>query len=129
MGLGPLHAVTGRCACGQVTYRCDVEAQAVLCACDLCRRNSGSAFQAWVNGQRASLRMTGETSQWPSTDHATRHFCKSCGSTLFLFERDEPDVVEIAAGTVDEPHGVASSRLSKHYRGWPAWSKTVAARR
>ena len=129
MGLGPLHAVTGRCACGQVTYRCDVEAQAVLCACDLCRRNSGSAFQAWVNGQRASLRMTGETSQWPSTDHATRHFCKLCGSALFLFERDEPDVVEIAAGTVDEPHGVASSRLSQHYRGWPAWSKTVAARR
>ncbi len=129
MALGALHDVTGRCACGQVSYCCAVESQAVLCACDLCRRNSGSAFQAWVDGRRASLILTGETSQWASSDHATRHFCTSCGSALFLFERDEPDVVEIAAGTLDEPHAVSSSRLSSRYRDWPEWTKTVVAGR
>lgn len=119
-----VHSVAGQCACGKVAYRCEVESQVALCACDLCRRNSGSAFQAWVNGRRPSLCVTGETVPWSSSDHATRHFCPACGSTLFLFERDEPDIVEIAAGTLDEPDGILSARVSPRYRSkWLSWGK------
>ena len=121
--LEEVHSVTGQCACGRVTYRCDIESEVALCSCGLCRRSSGAAYQGWVNGVRSSLNIGGMTKSWASTDHATRHFCAACGSTLFLYERDELEIVEIAAGTVDAPDGIASSRIAKAYRDQrPRWS-------
>lgn len=125
----PLHAIAGQCACGTVTYDCEVEREVVLCSCDLCRRSSGSAFQGWVNGRRASLVVHAATAQWASTSHAVRHFCASCGSPLFLFERDEPNVVEIAAGTIAEPDGIECARDSKAYAASrPTWGTGGADR-
>ena len=121
----PLHPVTGACACGAVRYACAVESETALCSCDLCRRSSGSAFQAWVDGSRASLSVTGELGTWASTSHATRSFCRACGTSLFLFERDEPEVVEVAAGTIDAPDGITSARISRTYADkCPAWART-----
>lgn len=121
--LEDLHPVTGRCACGSVTYRCLVQSEAALCSCDICRRSSGSAFQSWVNGNRASLVVNGATASWASTEHAKRHFCPTCASTLFLFERDEPDVVEVSAGRIDVTDGITSARRSTAYVGkLPAWA-------
>jgi hypothetical protein len=123
-GLGQLHAVTGRCACGAVTFSCLVESETAICSCDLCRRNSGSAFQGWVDGERASMEVDGAVSSWASTEHASRHFCRHCGSALVLFERDTPAVVEIATGTLDEPHGIISARVSQDYAHQrPSWAR------
>ncbi len=119
--LQAVHAVTGRCACGQVSYACAIEGEVALCSCDLCRRSSGSAFQAWVNGARASLHVTGETASWTSTTHATRHFCAGCGSPLFLFEVDEPAIVELCAGSIDAPDGIAGARHAFVDKR-PAWA-------
>jgi hypothetical protein len=120
----PLHPVTGGCACGAVRYACDIESETALCSCDLCRRSSGSAFQAWVNGSRASLRASGELGTWASSGHAVRRFCCACGTSLFLFERDEPEVVEVAAGTIDAPDGITSARVSRAYaHKRPAWGR------
>lgn len=121
--LKALHSATGRCACGAVTYACSVESETALCSCDICRRSSGSGFQGWVNGTRKSLAVQGALSSWASTDHSRREFCPRCGSTLFLFERDEPEVVEVATGTLDEPDGVTSNRVSTAYaHKRPAWA-------
>jgi len=128
--LQELHPVTGRCACGRVTYECAIESEVALCSCDICRRSAGSAFQAWVNGARSSLATHGEMDSWASTDHATRHFCRACGTTLLLFERDEPEVVEVAAGTIDGPDGIVSSRISRAYEHKrPRWGMGGADRR
>ena len=122
--LEQLHPVTGRCACGTVTYACSIETEVALCSCDICRRSSGSAFQAWVNGARSSLSTSGSTARWASSDHATRHFCVACGTTLLLFERDEPEIVEVAAGTIDAPDGIISSRISQAYEAKrPPWGR------
>jgi hypothetical protein len=123
--LEDLHPIAGRRACGRVSYSCSVEREAALCSCGIYRRSSGSAFQAWVNGARASLVVTGDDPKvWASTDHATRHFCGACGSTLFLLERDEPDVVEVAADTIDAPDGITSARRSRTYASaCPVWKQ------
>jgi hypothetical protein len=111
MGIGTqLHRVHGRCACGGVSYTCAVEDETCNCSCDLCRRSSGSAFQSWVNGDRRSLVVDGETVGWESSPHASRHGCARCGSPLFLFERDEPEVVEVCAGSIAAPDGIVSVR-------------------
>ena len=119
--LGALHPATGRCACGQLTYACAIESEVALCACDLCQRSSGSGFQAWVNADRARLSVSGQTASWASTTHAVRHFCATCGSPLFLFEADEPAVVEICAGSIDAPDGIKSSRHAFTQKR-PAWT-------
>lgn len=116
-----LHDVTGRCACGQVAFTCRIETETCCCSCDLCKRSSGSAFQSWVDGDRASLKVTGRVDSWHSSDHATRHFCPACGSTLFLFEQGEPDVVEVSAGTIDAPDGILGARHAYAHRR-PGWS-------
>jgi len=122
--LKELHPITGRCACGAVTYACSIEAEVALCSCDTCRRSSGSAFQAWVNGARSSLSTCGSTASWASSDHATRHYCVACGTTVLLFERDEPEVVEVAAGTIDGPDGIVSTRISRTYEAKrPPWGR------
>jgi hypothetical protein len=120
--LAQLHPVSGRCACGRVSYACAVESQTCNCSCDLCRRSSGSAFQSWVNGDRASLVVEGETMTWQSSAHAARVACRHCGSPLFLFENDEPAVVEVCAGTIDPPDGITSARQSWQDKrpGWAA---------
>jgi len=110
--LGTLHPVRGRCACGAVSFTCAVESQTCNCSCDLCRRNAGSAFQSWVNGDRHSLAFSGSLTSWQSSDHAVRQFCASCGSPLFLLERDEPDVVEVCAGALEGPDGIVSARYA-----------------
>ena len=61
--------------------------------------------------------------------YTVRHFCASCCSPLFLFERDEPDVVEIAAGGIDEPDGIECVRDSKAYAASrPSWGSERADR-
>jgi len=41
-----------------------------------------------------------------------------------LFELDEPEVVEVAAGTIDAPDGIVSSRISRAYEGKrPPWGR------
>jgi hypothetical protein len=117
-----LHEVAGQCACGAVRFECQVEDEVALCSCDLCRRSSGSAFQAWVNGQRKSLQVEGDTSSWKSSTHALRLFCAACGSPLFLFEQDEPDVVEIAAGALSTPDGISGCRRT-YAEKMPCWGK------
>ena len=120
--LGELHLVHGGCACGGVSYACEVERETCNCSCDLCRRSAGSAFQSWVNGARQSLVVRGRTSSWQSSAHATRHGCAHCGSPLFLFERDAPDVVEVCAGTIAAPDGITGARqawLEKR----PGWGR------
>lgn len=68
----------------------------------------------------------GALGSWASTDHARREFCPQCGSSLFLFERDEPNVVEVATGTLDQPDGVKSARVSKAYaHKRPTWADVV----
>ena len=129
MTLKGLHAVSGRCACGAVTYTCLAERETALCSCDICRRSSGSGFQGWVNAERKSLVVQGGLGSWASTDHTRREFCPRCGSSLFLFERNEPEVVEVATGTLDQPDGIDSTRVSEAYaHKRPAWADDAGSR-
>lgn len=117
-----LHRATGTCACGQVSFSCLIEDEVALCSCSTCRRSSGSAFQAWVNGDRGSLAVRGDTTWWPSSNHAVRSYCTNCGSPLFLFEADDPLVVEVAAGSLDAPDEIKSARRS-YEDEQPRWGR------
>lgn len=94
--------LTGGCNCGEVRYEIEGDPVRVgLCHCETCRKDSGSAFSYFGVWRREHIIITGETGSWSSPPGSGgRHFCRSCGSSLFSGRDDE---VEFRLGTLDNP--------------------------
>jgi hypothetical protein len=100
--------LTGRCLCGNVTYRADAEplVQAV-CHCTDCQRQTGNPFSVVVAVPRASFHVEGDTlASFTTTgeDHGApseRNFCSACGSPLFTLAAARGLVI-IKAGSLDD---------------------------
>ncbi|HEX3209530.1 MAG TPA: GFA family protein [Geminicoccaceae bacterium] len=102
--------VEGGCLCAGVRYRISGEPRgADYCHCRMCRRAAGApvvarltvadAAFAWIEGQPAVCR---------SSADAERLFCPTCGSQLAL--RDEPDHLDLALASLDDPEAIRPSR-------------------
>ena len=104
--------ITGRCLCGKISYRVDAEPlYAGHCFCDNCRRVSGSGHITLFGVPKAKLRIDGELATYAfvggSGKTVTRAFCPTCGALIFSqSEARPPDVVNVAAGTLDDPSRV-----------------------
>jgi hypothetical protein len=100
--------ISGRCACGKVTYETDAEPlRMVNCHCRDCQRASGSAFAAIVAFQRDQVRFTGDLAYYTTTsERATtleRGFCPNCGSPMTISPEVRPDRILILAASLDDP--------------------------
>ncbi len=99
---------SGGCLCGGVRYLVkgalsDVSA----CHCSQCRRTTGHFFAATTCALDALKFEVEETLSWYESSHgAHRGFCTRCGSSLF-WRRATEDKVDILAGTLDSPTGLA----------------------
>lgn len=112
--LGTVRAMpgTGRCLCGEVTYRYDGDPLAtVVCHCAHCQRQSGGAFsvnvvllpdQLYVSGEMGTYVETGEHDDG---EYVHRRFCRSCGSPI-VSELLGPGMVALKAGTLDDTTAV-----------------------
>jgi len=100
---------SGCCLCGAVRFRIvgPLRPTAVACHCTSCRRFTGGL---WVGtcARREHVRIDqGDTLTWyQSSPDARRGFCRRCGSSLF-WEGDNEPLWSIAAGSLDEPTGLA----------------------
>ncbi len=101
--------LTGSCLCGAVAYEIDGALRHIShCHCSRCRKFHGAAFGTYAPLKRARFRFVrGEDAlrTYRSSDHGTRQFCGTCGSSLFWSYADRPDVVSIALGTLDGDPG------------------------
>lgn len=100
-------AISGRCVCGQVTYRADAEPIfAGVCHCRTCQRATGSAFASVVAIPAAALSLSGEVRQFDGvgdSGKAThRRFCPACGSSVALSADIMDGVVMVPIGTLDD---------------------------
>jgi len=80
---------------------------------------------AWLNADRATLQISGVVHTWRSTDHAVRQCCPACGSQLFCLEDGEPQIVEVAVGTLDDQQVVKGTRRAFAEQR-PAWDASTA---
>lgn len=88
--------VTGGCLCGRVRVTAAGRPLRVgLCHCLDCRKHHGALFHASAIFPSASVIMSGET-----RDYAGRHFCPTCGSSVFSRTGDE---IEVHLGALDAP--------------------------
>lgn len=88
--------VHGGCLCGAVRFEARGRPDRVgLCHCLDCRKHHGALFFAAAIYPAAAVTVTGETRHWKR-----RHFCPTCGSSVFSETDGE---VELHLGALDEP--------------------------
>lgn len=87
---------TGGCRCGAVRFTARGRPDRVgLCHCLDCRKHHGALFYAAAIFPQQAVSLEGKT-----RDHAGRHFCPQCGSSVFARTDDE---IEIHLGALDAP--------------------------
>jgi hypothetical protein len=99
--------VSGSCSCGCVRFEASMPS--IVCAhchCTMCRRAHGAAFVTWFSILKTQLRITaGESGlvRFQSSDHGTRSFCGTCGSSLFFESTHDAERVDIPLANMDGP--------------------------
>ena len=105
----------GSCHCGAVRFALNAGSPVpyLRCYCSICRKTAGGGGCAInLGGDAASLEVTGEEHlsvyQAKIRSHgepsqARRHFCKHCGSALWVFDPRWPDLVHPFASAIDTP--------------------------
>ena len=97
---------TGGCQCGAVRIVATGRPDRVgLCHCLDCRKHHGALFYAAAIYPQDAVTISGET-----RDYRGRHFCPTCGSSVFARSGDE---VEVHLGTLDAP-----SQFTPDYELW-----------
>lgn len=101
--------ITGRCHCGQITYRATLDpARVSICHCTDCQRLTGSAFRVTASVAAGDFTLTGGQPRRylkHGDNGAARlqFFCPDCGSPIYTTgEGAEGDTIGIRAGTIDQ---------------------------
>jgi hypothetical protein len=88
--------VTGSCLCGAVRIVATGQPYRVgLCHCIDCRKHHGTLFHASAVFPETAITVTGSTA-----DFHGRHFCPTCGSSVYGHSGDE---IEVNLGALDAP--------------------------
>ena len=96
----------GGCLCGAVRFVATGKPYRVgLCHCLDCRKHTGSLFHALAMFPQDAVTVEGSTREFRG-----RHFCPTCGSSVFGRSEDE---IEIALGALDAP-----DQLTPTYELW-----------
>ena len=104
---------TATCNCGAI--RIEARGQPVrvgLCHCITCRKAGGAAFTANAIWRGDDVTIHGDTRIWKDAT-VSRHFCPSCGSSLFGVS-DGTGEIAIGLGAFD----VVPTGLAPTYELW-----------
>ena len=105
-----MHKFTGRCLCEAISYEIEGPLSTVYnCHCSKCRRWHGAPFRTRASIDRSQFRwVTGEEhlTWYKSSEHVAKSFCSICGSNLISTYDDNPDVLGIALGPLEQDTGV-----------------------
>ena len=97
--------VSGACLCGAVRF--ELTGPTLFCAhchCSMCRRAHGAGYVTWVGVLKGGLRTVAGADRlvrYRSSDHGTRDFCGTCGSSLFCESTHHPERIDVALANVD----------------------------
>lgn len=103
---------SGGCACRGVRFRLFGELRDVYnCHCERCRRITGHYLAATAVHTDQIAFDSDLTLSWYDPVQTVHYgFCKTCGSTLFWKTDEDPDKLCIAAGTLDQPTGLRTTK-------------------
>jgi hypothetical protein len=126
----------GSCHCGAVRFRCESRAPYPFnhCYCSICRKTGGSGSTCNIHADADSLEVDGRKHinvYRAFLDHpersrrstGERRFCNRCGSPLWVWDPDWPELIHPFAGVIDTPLPVPPERhhiLLAFRPGWVA---------
>jgi hypothetical protein len=119
----------GSCLCGGVEYRADKKSArgASHCYCTMCQKQHGAASGTYANVASAGfsfVKGADLVTEYHSSEHGRRGFCKVCGSTLTWRSTQAPDRIAITLGTM-EPEYDGPVREELHTDTKPRWLPTA----
>jgi hypothetical protein len=97
--------IVGGCLCGAVRYEADeAPIETGYCHCRMCQRQSGAPALSFATFRIEGFRYTaGDPQTYVSSAIGERRFCGRCGSSLEFRERNDPRIVAVNSGTLDDP--------------------------
>ena len=106
----------GSCLCGGVAYRAEGPVGgASHCYCTMCQKQHGAAAGSYANVPRAGYVIehgADLVTEYASSDHGRRAFCRVCGSTLSWRSTETPDRIAVTLGTLEPEYaGVVKDEL------------------
>jgi hypothetical protein len=103
----------GSCNCGAIRLAVSGNPKRVgLCHCLTCRKETGAPYSTFAVWDRSQVEVLGDTRNWMQTTDR-RHFCPSCGSSVFG-TNDTNNEVEVRLGCFDD----APTDLAPSYEVW-----------
>ena len=124
---------TGGCACGAVRY--ETPAEPVFqnhCQCLDCQKRSGTGHGSWLTfPERAHMAITGEARIWrgaaDNANEKTHAFCPTCGTPVYLTFSFMPDMIAVAAASLDDPGRFRPQAVTYGVRGhaWDTLDSTL----
>jgi hypothetical protein len=120
-----MQTLEGSCHCGAVRFKVNSRGPYpyMLCYCSICRKTvGGGGYAINLIGDYDTLRVDGRENESvyharmrengrEETSPAERHFCKLCGSALYLWDPRWPDLVHPFASAIDGPLPVPPERV------------------
>ena len=96
--------IEGQCLCGLVTYRYHAEIEkTIICYCKHCQRAQGSIF-GWNSPlDKSKFEISSGIKflkEYFHSPYKARVFCQECGSPIYSYRVDLPDVIRLRLGTV-----------------------------
>ena len=100
--------IEGQCLCGAVKYRYHAEIEkTMICYCKNCQMAQGSIF-GWNSPlQKSKFEITQGIKflkEYFHSSHKARVFCQECGSPIYSYRLDLPDIIRLRLGTVTQGH-------------------------
>ncbi len=98
--------LTGRCLCEAISYEIESPLGPIFnCHCSKCRRWHGAAFRTRASIKKSQFKwVTGEhlLSKFHSSDNVIKTFCSVCGSNLMSFYENDPNLVGVPLGGLEQ---------------------------
>jgi hypothetical protein len=122
----PKLPLTGGCVCGGARFEVSEPLLGALyCHCKRCQRRTGTGVSVTALTALGSYRtVSGEdmVKSWDPGDGGwVRSFCAECGGHLFTANPDDPDVIAIRMGALDDDPGIRPS-VHQFAIYAPAWA-------
>jgi len=104
------YRLTGGCGCGAVRFELTAPPVAAgYCHCTRCQRRTGGAWSLQARAAPGSFAITqgaDAIGSWQPEGGFAKEFCARCGSSLWSRSPDDPDVVSVRFGVMDDDPGI-----------------------
>jgi hypothetical protein len=123
--------MTGSCKCGEVRYQIAEPIEfAANCHCNMCKKLTGGPFSSVAVVSQAGFAITqgqDQVSSYAVSENARRHFCRTCGSPIYLLHEKLPGRCMVALGTLDQPTAVTPA-MNIHCENMLPWVREIMNR-